>query len=71
LVFHGYEVNSGVDPLWVPKTLEELEDHGEGDILVENIAKRIIEGVRKQKGMLVSKKILIDAEKQRTLTKSK
>ena len=71
LVFHGYEVNFGVDPLFVPKTLEEMDENGEGDILIDNIAKKIIENVRKQKGMLVSKKILMDAEKQRTLTRRK
>ena len=43
LVFHGYEVNREDDPLFIPKTKEELEDHGEGDILVDNLAKKIIE----------------------------
>jgi hypothetical protein len=40
-----------------------MDENGEGDILVDNIAKKIIENVRKQKGMMVSKMILIDAEK--------
>lgn len=71
LVFHGYEVNADVDPLYIPKTIEELEEHGEGDAMIDNIAKVIIEQVRKQKGMLVSKMIQVDAEKQRTLTKAK
>lgn len=71
LVFHGYEVNAQNDPLYIPKTIEEMEDLGQGDILVDNIAKVIIEKVRKQKGLIVSKKILVDAEKQRTLTKNK
>jgi len=70
-VFHGYEVNADVDPLYIPKTIEELEEHGEGDAMIDNIAKVIIEQVRKQKGMLVSKMIQVDAEKQRTLTKAK
>lgn len=47
LVFHGYEVNADVDPLYIPKTIEELEEHGEGDIMPDNIAKVIIEQVRK------------------------
>ena len=71
LVFHGYEINLNNDPLFLPKTIEELEDHGEGDILVDNIAKTIIEKVRKQKGLIVTKKLFVDAEKQRTLTKNK
>jgi len=71
LVFHSFETNKENDPLYLPKTMDELEEHGEGDILHDNIAKVIIEKVRKQKGMIVQKKILIDAEKQRTLTKMK
>lgn len=71
LVFHGFEVNAQHDPLYMPKTIEEMEDHGEGDILVDNMAKVIIEKVRKQKGLVVSKKILMDADKQRTLAKKK
>ena len=70
-MFHGYEVNLNNDPLFLPKTIEELEDHGEGDILVDNIAKTIIEKVRKQKGLIVTKKLFVDAEKQRTLTRNK
>lgn len=71
LVFHGYEVNHRYDPLYIPKTIEEMEDHGEGDSIVDNIAKVLIEKVRTQKGMIVRKKILVDGEKQRTLTKNK
>lgn len=63
LVFYGYEVNASNDPLFIPKTMEELEDHGTGDILVDNIAKKIIERVRKQKGLIITKKILLDGEK--------
>jgi len=70
-VFDGYEINLQNDPLFLPKTMEELEDHGEGDILVANIAKTIIEKVRKQKGLIVTTKLLIDGEKQRTLTRNK
>ena len=50
---------------------EDLEDYGEGTNLIENIARQLIERVRKQKGMVISKKIMIAAEKQRTLTKNK
>ena len=71
LVFHGYEVNKEDDPLFIPKTKEELEDQGVGDILVDNLAKKIIEKVRKQKGLAVSKMIQSDGEKQRTLTRNK
>ena len=50
-------MNAEVDPLYIPKTIEELEEHGEGDAMIDNIAKVIIEQVRKQKGMLVSKMV--------------
>ena len=70
-MFHGFEVNAQHDPLYIPKTIEEMEDHGEGDILVDNIAKVIIEKVRKQRGLVVSQKILMDAEKQRNIAKKK
>ena len=71
LVFHGFEVNIENDPLYLPKTKEELEDHGQGDILVDNIGKVLIEKVRKQKGLIVNKMVFADAEKQRNLTKNK
>ncbi len=57
LVFYGYEVNVNNDPLFLPSTAEELEEHGAGDILVDNIAKQLIERVRKQKGLIITKKI--------------
>jgi len=65
LVFNGFLINEE-DPFFIPTTEEELEDHGIGDILPENPAKVLIEDVRKRKGLTVDKKIVIDAEKQRT-----
>lgn len=44
-------------------TEEELEDHGIGDILPENPAKILIENVRKRKGLIVDKKLVIDGDK--------
>jgi ribosome assembly protein 1 len=55
-----------LDPFWVPKTEEELEDLGEkADRL--NIAKGYVDAVRERKGMFVDRKIIEFAEKQRTL----
>lgn len=68
LVFTGFEILDDVDPNWVPKTEEELEDLGEfGDR--ENVAKRYVDGVRRRKGLLVKgvRGVGRDAEKQRTL----
>lgn len=52
LRFVGFERLDDVDPFWVPKTEEELEDlgvHGER----ENRAKRYVDRVRRRKGLLV------------------
>jgi ribosome assembly protein 1 len=67
LRFTGFEVLDDVDPFWVPKTEEELEDLGEwGDR--ENVAKKYVDGVRKRKGLLVKgSRGGRDAEKQKTL----
>jgi len=57
LVFHDFEVVRDHDPFYIPKTLEDMEDHGQGDILDDNIAKKLIEKIRTQKGMSTSKAI--------------
>ena len=65
LVFSGFELLDE-DPFWVPKTEEELEDFGEkGDR--ERVSKRYVDGVRARKGLLVERKVVGDAEKQKTL----
>ena len=70
LVFHGFEIVED-DPFFIPQTEEELEDHGQGDILPPNPSKVIIEKVRKRKGLQVEQKIVSSAEQQRTLSKKK
>lgn len=70
LIFDGFSVNSN-DPFFIPKTEDELEDHGEGDILVTNPAKVLIEKVRARKGLLVDKKFVVDGDKQRNLSRKK
>ncbi|KAH6724038.1 P-loop containing nucleoside triphosphate hydrolase protein [Leptodontidium sp. MPI-SDFR-AT-0119] len=66
LIFQGYEILDE-DPFWVPFTEDDLEDLGElAD--KENVAKRYMDSVRKRKGLMVSgKKLVKDAEKQKTL----
>jgi ribosome assembly protein 1 len=67
LRFTGFEMLDDVDPFWVPKTEEELEDlgvHGER----ENVAKKYVDSVRRRKGLLVrGARGGRDAEKQKTL----
>ncbi len=55
-----------LDPFWVPKTEEELEDLGEKSDKA-NVARVYMDTVRDRKGMFVEKKLVEFAEKQRTL----
>lgn len=66
LLFQGFDILPE-DPFWVPFTEDDLEDLGElADR--ENVAKRYMDGVRARKGLMVSgKKLVKDAEKQKTL----
>ncbi|KAF2718884.1 P-loop containing nucleoside triphosphate hydrolase protein [Polychaeton citri CBS 116435] len=65
LVFEGFEMLDE-DPYWVPFTEEELEDLGEKADR-ENVAKRYVDRVRERKGLLVKRKVVESAEKQKTL----
>ncbi|KAA1084123.1 Cytoplasmic GTPase/eEF2-like protein (ribosomal bioproteinsis) [Puccinia graminis f. sp. tritici] len=66
LIFDGFEILVDLDPFWIPKTDEELEDFGAlAD--KENLPRKYIDQVRKRKGMFVEKKIVQHAEKQRTM----
>ncbi|CEG35619.1 elongation factor tu gtp-binding domain-containing [Plasmopara halstedii] len=55
-----------VDPFFQPQTDEEREDYGER-IYEHNFVRRYIETVRKRKGLSRDEKIVVHAEKQRTL----
>ena len=66
------------DPFWIPTSLEEREDYGEiisnGDSStgIDNNALKYIRMVRDRKGLMVdSNKIVVAAEKQRTLARKK
>ena len=54
------------DPFWVPRSEEELEDFGEVADR-ERRSRRFVDGVRRRKGLLVQRKVVGDAEKQKTL----
>ena len=56
-----------------PKTEEEREEFGEVRFSDQsrNIAKEYIDQTRERKGLSSNKKIIVDAEKQRTLTRNK
>jgi ribosome assembly protein 1 len=77
LVFSHWEVLPE-DPFWIPTSLEEREDYGEivsnGDRStgMSSVALKYIRSVRQRKGLIVdSSKIVVAAEKQRTLAKKK
>jgi ribosome assembly protein 1 len=65
LVFKGFETLDQ-DPFWVPTTTEELEDLGEKADR-ENIAKKYMDQVRRRKGLLLERKVVLHAEKQKTI----
>lgn len=65
LVFSGFQMVNE-DPFWVPKTEEELEALGE-KAERENFARKVVNKVRKGKGLFVDEVTVKNAEKQRTL----
>lgn len=62
-----------IDPFFQPKTLEERETFGETIHAQQqvNLAKTYIDAVRKRKGLPTDEKVVVSAEKQRTLSRKK
>lgn len=57
------------DPFFTPLTVEEIEENGlESNI--HNQARMILEKIRQKKGLVGTEKIVVAAEKQRTLKKN-
>ncbi|TQD90927.1 hypothetical protein C1H46_023530 [Malus baccata] len=56
------------DPFFVPKT-EELEEFGDGSSVLPNTARKLINAVRRKRGIPVEEKVVQHATKQRTLTR--
>ncbi|KAJ0545835.1 putative protein-synthesizing GTPase [Helianthus annuus] len=59
------------DPFFVPKTEEEKEEFGDGSSVLQNTARKLIDGVRRRKGLAVEEKVVQFATKQRTLARKK
>lgn len=57
------------DPFFVPKTEEELEEFGDGSSVLQNTARKLIDAVRRRKGLPVEEKVVQHATKQRTLAR--
>ena len=75
LCFHHW-APIDVDPFWRPRTEEERDEFGEAYAQKDmdkhhNLARRHIDAVRRRKGLMVEEKLVVAAEKQRTLTKMK
>lgn len=69
LVLAGWEVIDE-DPFWAPSTEEELEEFGEDD-RSPNLARELIDAVRRRKGLPVEEKIVQRASAQRTLARKR
>ncbi|CAN6298412.1 unnamed protein product [Urochloa humidicola] len=59
----------GEDPFFIPKTQDELEEFGDGSSIGPNLAKRLMNSVRRRKGLHVEEKVVEHGSKQRTLAK--
>ena len=59
------------DPLFVPEGEEELEALDDGELPSINIARRLVDAVRRRKGLRVEEKVVASATKQRTLARKK
>nr|CCA26090.1 AGAP003001PA putative [Albugo laibachii Nc14] len=59
-----------MDPFFQPQTEEEREDLGERTYEM-NYVRRYIEAIRKRKGLIRDEKVVVHAEKQRTLGRKK
>lgn len=57
------------DPFFVPKTEEELEEFGDGSSVLPNMARKLMNAVRRRKGLPVEEKVVQHATKQRTLAR--
>uniref|UniRef100_M4EXK6 Elongation factor-like 1 n=1 Tax=Brassica campestris TaxID=3711 RepID=M4EXK6_BRACM len=57
------------DPFFVPKTEQEIEEFGDGASVLPNTARKLINAVRRRKGLHVEEKVVQHATKQRTLAR--
>ncbi|EFA85140.1 elongation factor Tu domain-containing protein [Heterostelium album PN500] len=72
LFFDNYWETMEQDPFFQLSTEEELEDHGVNVAsLGNNIARQYMDKIRKRKGLAVEEKLVVHADKQRTLKKNK
>jgi len=70
LVFSHYEALPQ-DPLFVVATEEEQEALDDGDLPTINLARKLMDGVRRRKGLRVEDKVVASATKQRTMSRKR
>ncbi|KAJ4965509.1 hypothetical protein NE237_017358 [Protea cynaroides] len=54
------------DPFFVPKIEKEIKEFGDGSSVIPSIARKLIDAVRRRKGLSVEDKVVPHATKQRT-----
>ena len=61
------------DPFWQPRTEDELEEFGESASAAQapNMARDLMNKVRRRKGLKVDEKVVAVATKQRTLARKR
>ncbi|KAF9624412.1 hypothetical protein IFM89_011337 [Coptis chinensis] len=64
LVFSHWETLEE-DPFFVPKTEEEIEEFGDGSSVLPNTARKLIDAVRRRKGLPVEEKVVQHGIKRR------
>ncbi|CAN6278773.1 unnamed protein product [Urochloa humidicola] len=57
------------DPFFTPKTQEEIEEFSKGSSIRPNLAKKLMNSVRRRKGLHVEEKVVEHGTKQRTLAR--
>eukprot|EP01133_Synstelium_polycarpum_P003418 gene3418-3883_t len=68
LFFDNFWATMEQDPFFTLTTEEELEEHGSNvSSLGNNIARQYMDKIRRRKGLAVEEKLVVHAEKQRTL----
>ncbi|MES1906072.1 MAG: Cytoplasmic GTPase/eEF2-like protein (ribosomal biogenesis), partial [Paramarteilia canceri] len=70
LEFSHWEVLD-FDAHWRPTTSDEIEDFGQNESskTEKNLAKIVVDAVRKSKGLRIKEVLVKDSDKQRTLSK--
>lgn len=75
LIFHHWQLIE-IDPYWIPTTEDELEEYGgigltEQERINTNLARRLVDTVRRRKGLPTRDKVVESGSKQRTLNRKK